>query len=567
MGRQRQRAEKLLAAQRERIEQVEEQISAELDRLISASGVAPLSPTAKSGSDHRQRAEAISRETENLEKSRRELADAKRQIDDAQRHFAEEQQQATERLREKQVDLDGHRADSEAAAARARQAEHELQLAQARHETAAQRLADRDAQCADWERRLATEREQIELAREQTKIQRRRIADELRAKRSSQQRELNKQQHDLEREQQDIDRRKADLESQATAVAAQKRGVQQDRESSATDTSTQVNLLQRQLDQARAELEKAEHWALESDAQAGEFRRNHERLESEHQSLARQYSGLERQYDEVERQHSDLERQRADVDRQQAELTRRLDDSQVERQSLTERLAAAETSETSSAAAGQQRGDEMQRRFEMAVDDARNLKRRNSELEEQVLSLKANAAYDSPRGGGSGESMDWEATKKRLLASLDAETDDDPQRTDERVTIESTIAITDDIVSQKDQEIAELHLLLAQQSSSIGSVAVGASAVDAALQQDELIRQEREKLAALQVELHEKLREAEIDISVERARIARERAEIVGKQQTFDAARDKQTGEAGDVEPGASKTSRGRWLSRLGLKE
>ena len=70
----------------------------------------------------------------------------------------------------------------------------------------------------------------------------------------------------------------------------------------------------------------------------------------------------------------------------------------------------------------------------------------------------------------------------------------------ERLTIESTIQITDEIVAQKDRELAELKLLLSQQSDSIGSVAVGAAAIAGVLGQDELIRQEREKLNSLQEE-------------------------------------------------------------------
>ena len=52
----------------------------------------------------------------------------------------------------------------------------------------------------------------------------------------------------------------------------------------------------------------------------------------------------------------------------------------------------------------------------------------------------------------------------------------------------------------KDQEIAELKELLQQQAENIGNFAVGASAIADVLDQDELIREERENLARMQEE-------------------------------------------------------------------
>ena len=48
---------------------------------------------------------------------------------------------------------------------------------------------------------------------------------------------------------------------------------------------------------------------------------------------------------------------------------------------------------------------------------------------------------------------------------------------EERLTIESTVQITDEIVAQKDRDIAELRRILAQQSDNIGSISIGAAAV------------------------------------------------------------------------------------------
>ena len=157
-----------------------------------------------------------------------------------------------------------------------------------------------------------------------------------------------------------------------------------------------------------------------------------------------------------------------------------------------------------------------------------------------------------------------------MLASLEAD-DIDQANEDEvsdRLTIEGTIRITDEIVAQKDREIAELKQLLDEQSSSLGGMAVGAAAIAQLLDEDELIQHEREKLRHLETEMQQKMRQAEIDISMERAKIARDRQELEDRLQTLQGqlgATGASSSEPEDAKP--VKPSRGRWLTRLGLKE
>jgi len=93
-----------------------------------------------------------------------------------------------------------------------------------------------------------------------------------------------------------------------------------------------------------------------------------------------------------------------------------------------------------------------------------------------------------------------------------------------------------------------------------------ALAIAEVLNQDELIAREREKLEQLQSEWHEKLREAEVDISVERAKLARERA---GMEEQIQTLKSKMMSISGQIEEGKSgkQPGRGRWLSRLGLQD
>src|ERR1700752_2286420 len=59
--------------------------------------------------------------------------------------------------------------------------------------------------------------------------------------------------------------------------------------------------------------------------------------------------------------------------------------------------------------------------------------------------------------------MDWESQKRRLRASLEVggEDENDPAVKKERATIQSTIEMTDAVVAEKDQVIAELKAQLA----------------------------------------------------------------------------------------------------------
>ena len=162
--------------------------------------------------------------------------------------------------------------------------------------------------------------------------------------------------------------------------------------------------------------------------------------------------------------------------------------------------------------------------------------------------------------------LDWEAQKRRLMMQLDSEFDDsDSQQASDKLTVEGTIRITDQVIADKDAEIDELKQLLDNQSSNIGDVAVGAAAIAEFLDQDELISQERESLVRMQEEWRDKLRQAEIDISVERARLGRERMELQSQLQSIEQQRPHN--DNSDADSTDDKKPAGRWRKRLGLKD
>jgi hypothetical protein len=243
-------------------------------------------------------------------------------------------------------------------------------------------------------------------------------------------------------------------------------------------------------------------------------------------------------------------------------LEARLTKLQGERDLLAKQLAESEANlaEASKAGDGRKR-EEMQRRLELAVEDLREARRANADLEAKLAKSRSEP---KPSGAGSGGSMNWEAQKEKLLAALEADDRDDDDAVEERNTIEGTIRITDQIIAQKDQEIAELKRQIGATSDSARSEQQ--VAVADLLDHDETIRQEREKLAQVCAEWREKIGKAEIDISVERAKLARERMELEERMRTMQSEQARRP--VGETTEEILKPARGgRWLARLGLKD
>ena len=87
------------------------------------------------------------------------------------------------------------------------------------------------------------------------------------------------------------------------------------------------------------------------------------------------------------------------------------------------------------------------------------------------------------------------------------------------------------------------------------------------LDSDELVQQERERLQMLQAEWQEKFRQGEIEASLERAKLSRERQELAKKQDELQERLERNQREARQAQgkKGSSSASSGRWLAKLGL--
>ena len=331
----------------------------------------------------------------------------------------------------------------------------------------------------------------------------------------------------------------------------------QGREEQFSELDKKLANVSQECDQALESCSETESLLNESRASVSQVSQEQNELRVE---LSQCHKQLNVRTDELKELRARLQNS---ADGKSSQLADELRPIEAERDALRVQLPQAQQQFTDAACGSSDDSselDELRQRFETAVQEIRELKTSNNELTTQ-LAVSPKQEEDSTDG------FDWEAQKRRLMTQLESDFDElDEQQASDKLTVKGAIRITDQVIATKDTEIEELKQLLDNQSSSIGDVAVGAAAIVELLDQDELISQERESLKRQQDEWRDKLRQAEIDISVERARLGRERMELQSQIQTIEQDRLANeifsNGEkVEDAKPG------GRWLKRLGLKD
>lgn len=222
--------------------------------------------------------------------------------------------------------------------------------------------------------------------------------------------------------------------------------------------------------------------------------------------------------------------------------------------------------------------ESLQMELKAANERAEELQSQNGDLAGQVANSQVNNRLTN-QGTQSLESLPWEERKRLILARLedeesnfaaDTQPSDDPAAAevrDELQSLRDLVHQTDREIMRRDAEIAELRQLLDQQSNTVGEVAIGAAAIAGMFDQDELIREERSKLQEIQTEWQEKLREAEIEVSLERAKLARERQELEKRNAELEEMLAHQERANSQPSPDGDGKPARRWLARMGLSE
>lgn len=572
LGQQRRRVREFLDDHRSTVERIEQELAEQLARVHAA--LDDERQQAAEGSDEVRRGAA---EHETRTRALRELEDRLNAELDAfaagqSRLHAEQAQLGEDLARRERVVADR---EATLAAQEAAWGEKQRELAGwcASQELAKSEVEAHRARLAEKEAQVEADRVRLAETLLATRLQRRKIAREFQEQREAQQAFLAAQERalDLSREALEADRQA--LEISRAELAAEHEGLEAAR---AQLDQVAEGLLTREdaLEARGRECESAAHERSEqltqalADAQAAletlamqlqtEREARHE-LETERQQTQNLSRALEEELHRTRQAHDELVRRLSEAE---GSGVSQLVETAGQRDALAARLEEAERQLAEQGARDGGEADDYRRRYELALADHREQKAKIVELEARLQ-----RAASTTGGGGGGGAMDWESQKRRLIEAL--ERDGDSLADEERLSVEEAVRRTEEIVAAKDRELDELRLHLQTQSGNLGELAVGGAAVARILDTDELVVQERENLRQLQEEWRNKLRQTEVELSLERAAIARERATLEERLRVLEdeTARHVSTPDESDSKSSAKKPPRGRWLARLGLKE
>ncbi len=356
----------------------------------------------------------------------------------------------------------------------------------------------------------------------------------------------------------DLATRTAQLEEQLAAVAAQRSTLQ---ELLATAAAEHTRLEKLAADVQRSPSSSA---ATEESAAALRLRSEVLQLKTECEALRSTLAERDRELQQVQLQlntATELTRQLAeqleaakqtarDLETERDESAKLVSELRSQLESLRSAPAAVPVAEPRVAEVDSAELDELRARFEMAVEDIRTLKAEKRELESRLAS-----SSPAPKQS-SGGSNDWEARKRQLLASLEDELGFNEERAEERATIEGTIRITDEVLAEKQREIDALRAERTAEATQ-AVAAVNTELIDA----DEVIAAERQRISTLRAEWEEKLRAAELELSIERAKIAREQSELAQWRMELETLRDA----VGGASSSSTAQKQRRWRDKLGL--
>ncbi len=211
------------------------------------------------------------------------------------------------------------------------------------------------------------------------------------------------------------------------------------------------------------------------------------------------------------------------------------------------------------------------------------LRRQNEELAAKVASANIRRSTDSSTSDFN-DSLSWEERKQLIIKQMEEDSYDAQASIFEAIRARSTdpeditdpIAFIDEMMSTvemlkqenayHESEIRDLnHLLQNRPSCGDVGIAIGAAGIAEMLDSDALIVEERERLQLLQAQWEDKFRQAEIDASLERAKLSRERQEVAKRQAELEDQLDRLRRDA-NMNSECEGHSR-KWLAKLGLAD
>lgn len=302
--------------------------------------------------------------------------------------------------------------------------------------------------------------------------------------------------------------------------------------------------LERPFPSALAEKEALQQRNNELQAQNLQIKAERDHLARERSELARQKAELEERNNGVELRYQSTAQSNS---QQIIDLEAFINHLQKELQATRDQLIHYEKSGNTPCPT-----DELESQLAEAKLEIQDLKLQNSDLASQVAKQPLLASGSSGPLPFEESNLKWEDRKRLILQQFVEEESLEDKSV--RTEIEKIIASTERVLAQKDLEFQTLQRkmeLLGQEEND--RIATTSKILDA----NELIQQERHKLQTMQRDWEEKLRQAEIDLSMARAKLAREITELEKERSNF---RNSQNGDKDRV-----KTR--KWLDHLGLRD
>ncbi|MCE9555270.1 MAG: hypothetical protein K8T91_18115 [Planctomycetes bacterium] len=361
--------------------------------------------------------------------------------------------------------------------------------------------------------------------------------------------------------------RRADAQPGLTAERLRLEGLSQELEEAYLQLVHQRGELAVQAAQLDQQQRRLEHALRHVDQEQTDVDAQRIRLRSQRRRVS---DSLKQRKAELLSQLQQFHAALAEANVQPADSTGQVAQLQRERDDLLQRLEGVEAKqlaveENADPKADDDKTYELRRRFEMAVEDMRAYKHRVEELEEQ-LAQRPRSVEKAPATGP----LNWAQQKANMLASLETDMAGTDQKSiDNRLTVEGAVRITDEVVAAKEQEIQQLRQQLDELRAQRSTASAQDAGIAAVLDHDAVVAAERERLRKLQESVLEKQRTAEVELAVERAKIARQRVEMEDRMHALesDLAHRQGSTVASDNAAPVSRSLRGRWLARLGLKD
>ena len=313
----------------------------------------------------------------------------------------------------------------------------------------------------------------------------------------------------------------------------------EDLEKMLSDSKSKQQDLERQI----GDLKKLKQELDDVRTSHDELSRERDDLSGNVAKLKEENKELESYADEILGQKDELKAKLLDAEQleiQVSQLKDELEESRRELESALKSQGSAKGDEVSES--------EIEELLAIARNEIEDLRNQNSDLAAQVAKQQVLQSNSAAQLECDEENLSWE-DRKRLIMQQFMEEDASSQN---RIEIEQVIATTDRELEKREQKISELEERVNYSGSE-------SQIQEEILGNDEIIREEREKLQEVRREWEEKLRQAEIDLSMERAKLARERTEL-------ESARNEQN-QTEEPEANSGKGRTRKWLDHLGLRE